>query len=102
MLVYEKKSLDSGLGFLGFAGLVRFVQRRERATEETLIYQANGSNAKPMAPTCAESAECVCSSQGQILVMTVLYVPIDSGLLLGDFADLVRPCAVTRAGMRGR
>ena len=23
-----------------------------------LIYQANGSNAKPMAPTCAESSEC--------------------------------------------
>ena len=25
--------------------------------DEALIYQANGSNAKPMAPTCAESSE---------------------------------------------
>ena len=27
---------------------------------QSLIYQANGSNAKPMAPTCAESADTPC------------------------------------------
>ena len=29
----------------------------EAVTEETLSYRVNGSNAKPMAPTCAESSD---------------------------------------------